>query len=40
MQVGAIYRDQDPGRDSSLEEIIAPGTTMAWRTAQRAPQLH
>ena len=35
--MGAIYRDHDPGRDSSLEDIIGPGDIATARTAQQPP---
>jgi hypothetical protein len=35
--VGAIYRDHDPGRDSSLEVIIGPEDIATARTTQQPP---
>ena len=36
-QVGAIYRDHGPGRDSSLEVVIGPRDLDDSRTAQQPP---
>jgi len=38
-QVGAIYRDHDPGRDSSLEVVIGPRDLDDSRTTQQSPGL-
>ncbi len=37
VQVGAIYRDHGPGRDSSLEVIIGPRDLDDSRTEQQPP---
>ena len=37
VQVGAIYRDHGPGRDSSLEVIIGPRDLDDSRVGQQQP---